>query len=188
MIKYFIIILTLLSFQISLLGYHNSTNAKTIQINLKSDTTFEYLLKQNNMMFDVPKGYKEVKPVPNGQMNYEKAYKHPSLKFEVRYAIRRTDFEYPKQIFEMTVLNISGGTLPSYTSFEATAVKEEFGADGGATVMVEVGKEFGQDYKYCLFVYIHKKGIGDGYIFYLADDKETIGDLINPIFHALKFR
>lgn len=150
--------------------------------------TFEKLLDLNNMTFDVPKGYNEVKVINNRQMNYEKAYKHPTERFEVRYAIRPHDLKYSKQIFEMTVLNISGGQLPEYTTFTPDAVKNEFGADAGATVMVRAGKEFGQDYKYCLLVYIHKSDVGDGYIFYLADDQKIIDDLMQPIFHALKFK
>lgn len=150
--------------------------------------TFEKLLDLNNMTFEVPKGYNEVVPISNRQMNYEKAYQHPTERLEIRYAIRNHDFGITKQIFEMTVLNISDGQLPEYASFASDAVKDEFGADAGATVMVEVGKEFGQEFKYCLLVYIHKNGVGDGYIFYLADDNKLIIDLMMPIFHALKFK
>lgn len=163
----------------------------TKQDTLSKDTTsitFENLLNLNNMAFEAPKNYTELTPIENRQMNYEKAYKHPTERFEVRYAIRNNELNIPKQIFEMTVLNISGGQLPEYTPFGADAVKNEFGADAGATVMVEVGKEFGQDYKYCLLVYFHKNNIGDGYVFYLADDNQVINDLMMPIFHALRFK
>jgi hypothetical protein len=153
-----------------------------------STLTFKSLLQLNMMSFDAPKNYIEIKPIENRQMNFEKAYKHPTERFEVRYAIRNNELNIPKQVFEMTVLNISGGLLPEYTAFNAEAAKNEFGANAGATVIVEVGKEFGQDYKYCLLVYIHKDGVGDGYIFYLADDKKIITDLMMPIFHALKFK
>ncbi|MGB4849830.1 MAG: hypothetical protein WBP41_18030 [Saprospiraceae bacterium] len=149
---------------------------------------FEALLKLNNMTFNAPRGYIELKPINNGQMEYEAAYKNPSEKFEVRYAIRNHDYNYPKQIFEMTVLNISGGFLPTYTTFTLRSVKKEFGASEGATVVVEPVKEFGSDYKYCLLVYIHKKDVGDGYIFYLADNIEIINRLMEPIFHALRFK
>lgn len=120
-------------------------------------------------------------------MNYEKAFKHPTKRFEVRYAIRNHEMGFYKQMFETTVLNISGGQLPEYSSFGTEALKKDFNADAGATVMVEVGSEFGQDYKYCLFVYIYKQGVGDGYVFYLADENELIFNSIDPIFHALKF-
>jgi hypothetical protein len=150
--------------------------------------TFESLLDSNNMIFKTPENYIEIEPIKNRQMNYEKAYKHPNKRFEVRYAIRIHNFGFYKQLFEMTALNISKGQLPKYSPFGADAVKKEFGADAGATIMVKVRKEFGQDYKYCLLVYIHKNGVGDAYIFYLADDNKIIPDLMAPIFHALKFK
>ncbi|MEM6265752.1 MAG: hypothetical protein AAGI38_24840 [Bacteroidota bacterium] len=149
---------------------------------------FQSLLEANNMEFETPQGFVEIDVIENQQMNYEKAFKHPSEKFEVRYAIRNHNFGFFQQMFEMTVLNISGGQLPDYTPFGTEAVKSEFGADAGATVLVQVGEEFGQEYKYCLLVYIYKKGVGDGYIFYLADDKDKIPDLMMPIFHALTFK
>jgi hypothetical protein len=168
---------------ILILSFSNSLYSQdTLQI------TFEHLLDSNNMSFELPKAYFEIQTIENQQMNYEKAYKHPTERFEVRYAIRNHDFAIYKQIFEMTVLNITGGQLPEYTLLGTEAVKSEFGADVGMTIMVQVGKEFGEDYKYCLLVYIHKKGVGDGYIFYLADDKEVIPSLMMPIFHALKFK
>jgi len=168
--------------------YNFADSQDTLQLDTVITVTFENLLDSNNMTFEVPKNYIEIEPIKNRQMNYEKAYKHPTERFEVRYAIRNQDFGFYKQIFEMTVLNISGGQLPEYNSFGTEAVKSEFGANAGMTVMVQVGEEFGQDYKYCLLVYIHKKGVGDGYIFYLADKKEIISDLMMPIFHALKFK
>jgi hypothetical protein len=47
--------------------------------------------------------------------------------------------------------------------------------------------EFGQDYKHCLFVFLHKQGVGDAYIFYMTDDNTKIPDLMMPIFHNLRF-
>ena len=159
--------------------------------NLDSDTveevTFEMLLDSNNMIFVAPVGFIETEPKQNGQMNYEKSYKHPTEKFEVRYAIRKHNFGWYKQMFEMTAKNISGGSLPEYTNFGTDAVKREFNADAGCVITLIATSEFAQGYKYCLFVYIYKKGIGDGYVFYMADDNEIIPDLMMPIFHALKF-
>jgi hypothetical protein len=167
---------------------NQSFSQDSTQIETDLSWSFESLLDSNRMEFETPKGFIEIAPINNRQMNYEKAFKHPTQRFEVRYAIRSHDFGFYKQLFEMTVLNISGGQLPEYSVFGTEDVKAEFEADAGATVMVQVGEEFGQDYKYCLLVYIHKKGVGDGYIFYLADDPEIMLDLMNPIFHALKFK
>lgn len=152
-----------------------------------SVVTFQMQLDSSHMTFETPKGYIEIDPIPNRQMNYEKAFKHPSKRFEVRYAIRRHNYGWYRQMFEMTALNISGGRLPEYTNFGTEAVKKEFNADAGCVVTLLAGEEFGQDYKYCMLVYIYKKGIGDGYIFYLADDNKIIPELMLPIFHSLKF-
>lgn len=174
-------------FALSVMANQSYSQDTTSTDSLKN-LSFQSLLDSNNMEFEPPQGFIEIDTIGNLQMNYEKAFKHPSKRFEVRYAIRSHEYGFYKQIFEMTVLNISGGQLPEYTPFGTEAVKSEFGADAGATVMVQVGEEFGQDYKYCLLVYIHKKGVGDGYIFYLADDNEIISNLMMPIFHALKFK
>jgi hypothetical protein len=149
--------------------------------------TFDMKLDSMQMIFEAPSDYIEIEPIHNRQMNYEKAYKHPTENFEVRYALRKHNYGWYHQMFEMTALNISGGRLPEYTNFGTDAVKKEFNADAGCTVGVEVIEEFGQEYKYCLLVYIYKKGIGDAYIFYMADDNTIIPDLMMPIFHALKF-
>ncbi len=165
-----------------------SFSQDTTSVKADVSWTFESLLDSNQMVFEAPEGLIEITPIENRQMNYEKAFKHPTERFEVRYAIRSHDFGFFKQLFEVTVLNISGGQLPEYSVFDSGAVKAEFGADAGATVMVQVGEEFGQDYAYCLLVYIHKKGMGDGYIFYLGDDPELISELMEPHFHALRFK
>ncbi len=153
-----------------------------------SDSLFQELLEKNQMEFTAPSDYTKIACIENRQMNYERAYKHPTENFEVRYAIRSHDLDISQSIFEATVLNISGGELPEYTVFKPEAVQKEFGADMGATVMVEVGEEFGQDYVYCLLVFIHKKGLGDAYIFYLADEPSLIPELMRPLFHYLKFK
>lgn len=150
-------------------------------------TLFDTLLIESGLSFSPPEGMTEIAPIENMQMNYEKAYIDKDANFEVRYAIRQHDFNFPQTMFEMTVLNISGGQLPDYTAFSSQAVKEEFGADAGYTVLVNVGKEFGQNYKYCLLVYTFKKDVGDCYTFYLADDVFLISERMEPIFHALRF-
>ena len=171
---------------------------------------FKKLLKRAKMSFTPPDGYSETAPIKNKQMNWELAYKHPEKKFEVRYAIRPMDVllkehkekeahkkemeinihpnNWYRSVFEMTVLNISGGLLPDYNAFPSKAVKKEFNADWGATAYLPVGEEFGQGYKYCLFIFIHKDDLGDGYVFFMGDDSETILQEAKSVFHCLKFK
>ena len=176
-----IIITMLISFS-NLMFSQDSLGVDTLK-----QVTFEMLLDSTNMTFEVPIDYIEVQPIQNSQMNYEKAYKHPTERFEVRYAIRRHDFGRYHQMFEMTALNISDGRLHEYSDFGTEAVKKEFNADAGCVVTLLVGEEFGQDYKYCMLVYIVKKGVGGGNIFYLADDINIMPDLVMPIYYSLKF-
>jgi hypothetical protein len=90
-------------------------------------------------------------------------------------------------VFQTTIANISGGQFPSYNQFPPEAVKREFNADWGAATSCRLGKEFGQDYKYCLAITIYKKDIGSAYIFFITDNEEYLHTLVEPVFHALKF-
>jgi hypothetical protein len=171
---------------------------------------FTDLLIRAGLTFQQVQGLEEIKTIQNRQMNYEYAIKYPNKKFEVRYAIRPLDNilnDYREKeknknkgdininpnklyssLFQATILNISGGKLPEITTFEKDAVKEEFNADWGATTFVELGREFGQDYKYCMIVAIHKDNLGDAYIFYLSDSKVGFNELVDPAFYSLRFK
>jgi hypothetical protein len=182
-----------------------------ILTSFKSDNslpeTFNELLKRSGLVFDSPLGLIPVKIIENRQMNYEYALKYPNKNFEIRYAIRPLDyllnqFEKSKKSGEIsinpnklyssslqaTVLNISGGKLTDIAQFDKNAVKQDFNADWGATTFLDVGKEFGQNYKYCMDVAIHKDNLADVYIFYLSDTKIGFNELIEPAFHSLKFK
>jgi hypothetical protein len=54
--------------------------------------------------------------------------------------------------------------------------------------MDEVGKEFGQYYKYCLLITIHKDNVGDAYCFYLTNTQEGFTKNLQASFHSLKFK
>jgi hypothetical protein len=171
---------------------------------------FTDLLERANLIFEKPAGLEETKIIQNRQMNYEYAVKYPKNNFEVRYAIRPLDkllhyYEemeknkkpgdeniHPNKLYskllQVTTLNISDGQLPEITVFDKDAAKEEFNADWGATTFVEVGKEFGQKYKYCMIVAIHKDNSGDAYFFYLSDTKDGFKELMNAAFYSLKFK
>ncbi len=171
---------------------------------------FTELLNRSSMTFTLPNGLKSIPIIQNDQMNYEFAIKYPKYSFEVRFAIRPLDLyieDYEerernknpgdinihpnnlyKSLLEATILNISGGQLPPIQQFDSQAVKSEFNADWGATSFVNVGQEFGQSYKYCMVVAIHKQNLADAYIFFLANTKDNFSELMFPAFHSLQFR
>lgn len=171
---------------------------------------FTDLLIRAGLTFQKVSKLEVTKTIRNRQMNYEYAIKYPNKKFEIRYSIRPLDkilSDYLQKeknkkkedinidpnklyssLFQATILNISGGQLPEITTFEKAAVKDEFNADWGATTFVVLEKEFGQDYKYCMIVAIHKDNFGDAYIFYLSDSKVGFNELVDPAFYSLRFK
>ena len=176
----------------------------------KTTSGFQEKLLEAKMSFEMPKDFKEVPIISNMQMNYDYAIKHVEKNFEVRFALRPLDNmlktylekEKNKQAGEINMnpnklyqgsfvaiaFNISGGKmLKGSSTFPPEAIKAEFNADWGAITMVEAGKEFGQDYKYCFMVAIHKDNIADAYYFYLANDQQTLKEQMQPVFHSLKF-
>ncbi len=182
-------------------------------LSFKSDKlpeTFQNLLDRSQLVFEKPEGLIFVKPIENRQMNYEYAVKYPDKNFEVRYAIRPLDElikahnekeakkkpgdinihpnKLYKSLLQVNTLNISGGEMPEVTNFGKEAVIKEFNADWGAASFVEVGKEFGQEYKYCMLVALHKDNVADAYIFYLSDTEENFDELIFPAYHSLRFK
>lgn len=172
---------------------------------------FKTVLKRAHMTFEMPEGMVETKVIDNNQVGYDYALKYPDKRFEVRYAIMPLDslvMEYekskkdtneqviePNNLFDkmllVTAMNASmgaSGGMPQIKEFDSAAVKNEFNADRGGVVLVYVGKEFGQDYKYCLIVGIHKDNIADAFYFYLSDTTAGVDELMKPAFHSLKFK
>lgn len=190
-----------------LLVFVAGSSFQSKKVATKLPKEFTEMLKRAKLKYVLKtKEYTEVKPIKNYQMNYEYAIKHNQKNFEIRFAIRPYD-TYKKQkedseknnekliefdslkesIFQVTIANISGGQFLTPTLFPPEAVKEEFNADWGGVVSCRLGKEFGQDYKYCLAMTIYKKEVGSAYIFFVTDNSEDLHTLVEPVFHALKF-
>jgi hypothetical protein len=112
-----------------------------------------------------------------------------------------------KQVFHTIVLNIGvgGQTNPDMgqalqaefarplKEFPSSAIKAEFGADWGATDLIQPGPEFGQTYKHCVLVGLHKDGAADAYCFFLFDNQKDLaevvfGDPAKAAFHSLCFQ
>jgi len=171
---------------------------------------FTNLLQRSKLEFITPDVIIATQPIANNKIKYEYALKHPSKNYEVRYAIRPLDEEiksynereknknegdinihpnnWYKTVFEATIMNITGGIMYSFNEFPLTDVKAEFNADWGAASTVEVVKEFGQEYTYCMLVFLHKDNVGDVYLFFMGDKEETIHDLMDYGSHSVKFK
>jgi hypothetical protein len=171
---------------------------------------FTDLLNRSEMIFNQPEGYSETPMIENEQMNYDYAIVNNAKDFEIRYAIRPLDERiknyndqkingtsgnsniHPNKLyvgtFHTVIFNVSGGKFSKINEFTPEAIKKEFNADWGAMAMVEVGKEFGQNYKYCFIITIHKDNVGDAYCFYLTNTQESFAKNLQEPFHSLKFK
>lgn len=77
--------------------------------------------------------------------------------------------------------------------FPDKAIKAEFGADWGAVTPLVPNAEFGQDFKHCLLVGLHKDNAADAYVYYLYDDQKDLTDVVmgdpkKAAFHSLRFQ
>lgn len=171
---------------------------------------FSKLVARANMIFEMPKGFTELPIIKNRQMNYEYALKHPRARLELRYAVRpldtllkryeeRMNHKKPGDVyinpnnfysttFQATLANISTGDMPEMKEMDPSNVHKEFNADWGATAVINVNETFGQKYKYCLVVALHKDNAGDAYYFYLANKKQDLDHAVGPVFTSLKFK
>lgn len=178
-------------------------------VNGQNLADFKSLLTECGMYIEIPSGFVESEIIENDDMNYEYALKYPDKDFVIRYAIRpitykvyanedvKNELEGQKGfrnsqyeiIFKTVMLNLTGGKEYNYTVFDTEAVRSEFNADWGATTFVDLNPngEFGNGYKYCMMITIHKRDIADAYYFYLANTKDQFMDNVDPLFHSLKF-
>jgi hypothetical protein len=172
--------------------------------------TAETLMARAHLQYTIPTDFIQTDPIEYYLMNWEFSFKHPKKKFEVRYAIRPLDTavkEYEefqknkkegdilidpnkvsKSLLMATIMNISnGGGMSGATNFDEAAVKSEFNADWGSAVMVETNETFGQGYKYCLAMMIHKDNVGDVFIFFMGNKPAVIRKEMESVFHNMVF-
>lgn len=165
------------------------------------------MLARSKMTFQQSTGVQETPSIANLQIEL---VKYTDKNFEVRYAIRLLDYllnEYTamqkkqkpgnillnpntlcQSLLQVTILNISGGQLPDSIEFDSIVVEKEYNTDSGDTAFVEVGKEFGQNYKYCVIVALYKDDLADAYLFFLSDTKEGFSERMDHAFHSLRFK
>ena len=174
-------------------------------------SNFDELLSENQLEFKKPESFSETEVIENGDLFYDYALKYDLDSFEVRYSIlplhslledykkslddpKTTTLDpnkYHTSMFMANILNVSQSgmeNMPSISDFPKEAVKKEFGADYGGTSFFKANSEFGQDYRYCLMMVIHKKDIADVYISFLSNNKERFEEYMLMAFHSIKFK
>jgi hypothetical protein len=165
-----------------------------------TSTDFAKLVRSTGMRFAVPTGYDTAQVRTNGDVLYDFAIISKTRKLEIRYRvlpIQRVADEarseanaiYSGMLITMG-LNISGGQDPPYQAYPPGSVREEFGADAGATSFISCNSEFGAGYAKCLISVIHKEDVADAYAFFLFDDMQVLQTVLttDDVYHALRFQ
>ena len=169
---------------------------------------FSLMLKKAKMKFVLPPEYIAADVVPDEQQNYHHAIRHRSLKMEVRYYIDPLDMAAYRRSLEpgsnirlvnpnnlhgmvtqTIVENLTGTSkVRSAGTFPPAAVKNEFGADWGASyLLMPVTGKFGAGFKLVSLVVLHREDVADAYIFFLFDDFTVYQQQMRNFFYALRF-
>jgi len=169
--------------------------------NLLTDTTFDNLLKTNNLIFTMPENFEEIKVKKNYDIFYQYAIKDKNSNFEIRIFIKpfkgifndTANFNPNKFSYNFLAsmsLNASGNILsniPQIDLFPKDGVKKEFNADWGATTAFVPKTEFGRGFNFCALTSLRKDDLCEVYIFYMFDDVPNQESLIQKGFYVMKF-
>jgi hypothetical protein len=160
---------------------------------------FSKLVEANALRFALPPGFSPTPVFVNDDVAYDFAVKSTTKKLEIRYRIwplkpssqsSKVDINSVHQAMLLTMaLNISNGKQGPVQAYPDQSVKEEFGADAGATTVISCDSDFGKGYLKCLISVIHKENTADAYVFFLFDDPQVVGEAImtDKTYHALRF-
>lgn len=171
-----------------------------------TEEEFRKLTNDLNILFTIPDGFKTTKVIPNSNMPYFFALKHKAADFEIRFFIESfTDMK--KQIDESGVeidknwfnksyegsyisslSNISQGIIPIYYHYKASDVSIEFNADDGIYSNFFPDSEYAENYKYCLFMVLHKNNHSNIYVSFLSNDLDNFNKYLIAGFYSLKFK
>lgn len=168
-----------------------------------SDTTFNNLVQNTNLVFTMPEGFKTTKIKKNDNVFYQYAIKADNSNFEVRLFIKnfkqmetkKTDLDFFNKFsynfMTSTTLNASGNVLPDIPQidlFPEKDVKNDFNADWGATTAFVPKSEFGKGFNFCVFNSLRLNNIGEVYIFYMFDDMPKQQSLLEKSFGVVRFK
>ena len=166
--------------------------------------TFEQLFDDGGLTLEVPAGFERRTPEANDVLSYEYALQHEDKKLAVRYAIRpinmvEIDYEDPhnaapelNHLFPMLFQSLislfsRGGSSPS-NEYSASDAQAKFNADWAAVAVMDVTRDFSEEYDQVLLLALHKNNASDAYVIVLFDDYVAVKPEINTALGSLKFK
>jgi hypothetical protein len=173
----------------------------------KGKASFKKLIKECKITFSKPDDLKEIKVDFFYKIPHQIAFEDSENKCQVRIFIQPLkkmlkDYNKkplaekkksldPNQLCKssmlLAVLNASNNSSRDYQVPKKELTKKVSNADWQAVAMVKVPyKNF--QFKYCYIDCHHKDGVGDVYIYYLAEEKEDFINIVGKMAKALKFQ
>lgn len=181
------------------------------EANAQTKGDFNKILKQHNIQFKAPSGFKETPVIENPDLSYNYALSSLKDSIEVRYTIfplasLMVDYEmsmadpnktavnpnkYYESMYMANILSISqlgAGNMPTQNNLHTEVAKIEFNADLAATSLFDCNSEYAKGYKHCLLILVHKENVADAYISILSNDQSKIEGQLLSIFKSINFK
>jgi len=166
--------------------------------------TFQDLLDDGGLVLETPADFDVLTPEANDVLSYEYAMKHQQKNLAVRYAIRpidmvEIDYEDPHNaapepnhlfpmLFQSLISDFSrGGSSPS-NEYSASDARAKFNADWAGVAVMDVSRDFTDEYDQVLLLALHKNNASDAYVIVLFDDYAAVKPEINAVLGSLKFK
>ncbi len=169
-----------------------------------NEIPFQQLLKEGELEFQPPEGFKSVPVEPAYVMPYEARYVSEDGQLEVQYAIRplsRIEIDYedphnsaplPNDLFNMLFRTLTE-TLArdhevisrNYTPEEA---RKDYRAGWAAVGVFDLSSDISQRFQQALLIALHQNDKADAYILFLTHDLSAEKDRIKKLRTSLRFR
>lgn len=170
---------------------------------IADEDSFQGLLAEANMQFEVPDAFTTTPTKANRLMQYEQALVSPDGQIEARYSIRplsRIQIDYsdahsatpePNHLFPLIFQALIGylsnsGHNPS-NEYPPDQAKSDFGADWASAALMDIKPEFSDRHSQALLLAIHKNDMADAYTIVLFDDYAKQKEAIRAALAALSF-
>ena len=178
---------------------------------------FKKIADSSGLQFEMPEGYTVTKVIKNRDLDYSFAMINSDSTMEVRYSIfplKSQIKEYeeykksstksgdkvvnvmsdPNKLYwglaMSTMYNLTNGKTRQTHDFPKEAVKKEFNADFGTSVMFKLDSEYGKGYEAANLINLHKENVADVIIVLLTNVKNSndfYREMLIP-FHSLTYK
>ena len=199
-------------FTLRLLLFSFSAFSQTVSVE-----EFKKITDSSGLKFEMPKEYKVTKIIKNRDLDYSFAMINADSTMEVRYSIftlksrlkEYNDYQSstnktsdgmtnvmsdPNKLYWAltlsTMSNLTNGNPRQGIDYNKDAVKEEFNADFGTTVMFKLDCEYGKGYAAANLITLHKDNVADVLIVILTNIKNSdkyYSEMLIP-FHSLTYK